>query len=173
MKGESAEASGACACSQLILATVRGPSCQWCAACEGTAICFLVSSDVNRRQDEEWSVRCFFRDQHHEKKRMDAVLLRRRRWTTTQILQILGQPGCRGELWIYCWLLRVSHIEWSVQAFTHLSCLVTVCQLFRPRYELKGKTLQLKKTMKEIVVEIWKLTAEHCSCLRAGKEVFP
>ena len=59
-----------------------------------------------------------------------------------------------------------------MQGFTHLSCSVTVCQLFRPRYELKGKTLQLKKTMKEIVEEILKLTADHCSCLRAGKEAF-
>ena len=81
----------------------------------------------------------FFRDQHHEKKRMDAVLLRGRRWTTTQVLQILGQPGWRRELWIYCWLLRVSHIEWSVQAFTHLSCLVTVCQLFQAQIWTQGK----------------------------------
>lgn len=49
----------------------------------------------------------FFRDQHHEKKRMDAVSLRGRRWTTTQVLQILGQPGWRGELWRHCWLLSV------------------------------------------------------------------
>ena len=171
LKGECAEASGAYTCSQLILATVTGPSSELCAAYEGTAICSLVVFRCQKMS--RWRVKCemFFRDLHHEKKRMDAVLLRRRRWTTTQVLQILGQPGWKGELWSHCWLLRVSHIEWSVQGFTHLSCSVTVCQLFRPRYELKGKTLQLK-TMKEIVEEIWKLTADHCSCLRAGKEAF-
>ena len=104
---QRAGASGACGCSQLALATVGGPSCQGCAACEGAAMCFLVL--FRCPQMSRWRVKCemFFRDQHREKKRMNAVLLRGRRWTTTQVLQILGQPGWRGELWHHCWLLSV------------------------------------------------------------------